>query len=60
MDGCPWCELEYKLTPETEREHLAICPVFQTLPVAAVDKDGKTFVELPGWPGILCERERIQ
>jgi len=59
MDSCPWCELEYELTPETEKAHLAVCPVFQTLPVAAV-KDGKTFVALPGYPDILCERGRIQ
>ena len=59
MDVCPWCELEYELTPETEKAHLAVCPVFQTLPVAAV-KHGKTFVALPGYPDILCERERIQ
>lgn len=59
MDGCPWCELEYEMTPEAEREHLKVCPVFQSLPVAVV-KDGKTFVALPGYPDILCERVRVQ
>jgi hypothetical protein len=58
LDECPWCELEYDLTPETERLHLAVCKVFQSLPVAQV-KDGKTYVALPGWPDILCERQRV-
>ena len=34
MEACPWCEEEYDLTPETEQAHLALCPVFQALPVA--------------------------
>jgi len=57
MTECPWCELEYDLTPETA--HLAICPVFQTSPVAEV-RDVRTFVALPSEPTILCERVRIQ
>ena len=56
---CPWCELDYDLTPETERIHLAKCPVFQAVPVAEV-RDGKTFVAWPSDPEILVERERIQ
>ena len=59
MTVCPWCELEYELTPETEREHLKVCSVFQTLPVAEIH-NGKTFVAVPGCPDILVERERIQ
>ena len=57
--NCPWCEVDYDLDPKTERRHLAVCKVFQTLPVAAF-KDGKTFVALPSDPEILVERERIQ
>lgn len=58
MESCIWCGLEYDLTPKTERDHLKICTVFQTLPVAVV-KNGNTFVALPDDPEILCERERI-
>jgi len=58
VDECPWCEVEYDLTPETELAHLAECKVFQSLPVALV-KDGKTYVALPGRPDILCERQRV-
>lgn len=58
--SCPWCELEYELTPDTEREHLKICQVFQTLPVAETSPEGKTFVALPNFPDILVERVRIQ
>jgi hypothetical protein len=56
---CPWCELDYDLTPETEPIHLATCPVFQTLPVAEF-RNGKTFVALPSDPEILVERRRNQ
>lgn len=59
-DPCPWCELEYELTPETERTHLAICPVYQGLPVAEMTPEGKTFVALPSSPNILVERVKIQ
>ena len=55
---CPWCELDYDLTPETERAHLKVCPVFQKLPVVEW-RNGKTFVALPSDPKILVERERI-
>lgn len=55
---CYWCEEQYDLTPDTEREHLAVCRVFQTLPVAEV-RDGKTFVALPDNPKILVERVRV-
>ncbi len=59
MTDCPWCELEYELTRESEEIHLKICPVFQTLPVAEVC-NGKTFVALPSYPDILVERLRLQ
>jgi hypothetical protein len=65
MTPCPWCGVVYELNVETEWEHLALCPVFQTLPVAEF-KDGKTFVLLPGTgpdfgtDKILCERVRMQ
>jgi hypothetical protein len=54
---CPWCELEYDLNAETERAHLAICKVFQSLPIVETSPSGKTFVEYA--PGILVERVRI-
>jgi hypothetical protein len=56
---CRWCDLEYEITPETEREHLKVCPVYQTLPVAEI-RNGKTFVALPGCDNILVERVRVQ
>ena len=56
--NCPWCDVEYDLNPETEREHLKVCTVFQSLPVAEF-KDGKMFVALPDWPEILVERVRV-
>lgn len=59
MELCPWCDLEYEITPETEAAHLAVCSVFQTLPVAFTREDGKTFVALPSNPEILCERRRV-
>jgi hypothetical protein len=55
---CPWCELEYDLDPESERRHLQICKVFQGLPVVET-RGGKAYVALPGDPGILVERERV-
>lgn len=58
LTDCPWCKQEYDLNPESERLHLAVCAVFQTLPVAEV-RYGKTFVALPGNPRILCERVRV-
>ena len=57
--NCPWCDVEYDLNPETEREHLKVCPVFQTLPVAFVSPAGKTFVAFPSTPSILVERVRV-
>ena len=59
MTKCPWCSFEYDLTPQTESQHLAICPVYQTLPVAEFH-NGKTFVALPSDPDILVERTRLQ
>ena len=60
MKACPWCELEYDLTPYTEPDHLKVCPVFQSAPVAEVRADGKTFVRLPSDENILVQRVRIQ
>lgn len=60
MTECPWCKKEYALTPETEREHLKTCIVFQSLPVVQVTSDGRTFVALPDNPDVLVERTRIQ
>jgi hypothetical protein len=58
-EACPWCEVEYELTPETEQQHLAVCEVFQNLPVAEL-KNGKTFVSLPSCSNILIERIKLQ
>ena len=54
---CIWCLFYYDhFTPETEREHLRTCEEFQSQPVAVV-RDGKTFVQLPGFEHVLVERE---
>jgi hypothetical protein len=55
---CPWCHLQYDLTPETEPSHLSLCPVFQGLPAAQV-VNGKVFVALPNYPSILVERPSV-
>lgn len=57
---CPWCDLEYDLTPQTEKTHLLRCDVYQNLPVAEITPSGKIFVALPSNPNILVERVRIQ
>jgi len=59
LHACPWCDLEYEITPEKEIAHLEICPMFQALPVAEV-RDGKTYVAWPYAPNILVERVRVQ
>lgn len=59
MTPCPWCGLEYDLMPDTEKAHLAVCSVFQKLPVAETTSDGRTFVALPDDEGILVERVRV-
>jgi hypothetical protein len=56
---CDWCSYEYPVfNKDMEREHLQICKVFQSLPVAQF-VNGKTFVALPDDPNILVERVRI-
>ncbi len=55
---CPWCGLQYDLTPKTERRHLALCDIFQSLPVAFTSETGQQFVAVPKHPTILCERVR--
>ena len=56
---CDWCVYEYPdFSRAAEDLHLAVCPVFTTLPVVA-RSDGKDFVQLPGWPEILVERPHL-
>ena len=43
---------------QIEGEHLAVCDVYQTLPVSQYHDD-KEFVELPSCPGLMVERTRI-
>lgn len=59
--ACIWCGYRYgEFTPALEREHLATCVIFRSLPVAEVrESDGKNFVAVPGHPDILVERERL-
>lgn len=60
MSECAWCGVVYDLNPKTEREHLKVCTVFQSLPTAETRSDGKQFVRWPYDDEILMERERIQ
>ena len=56
---CDWCGHRYvgALNTETELQHLFVCAVYQTKPVAEI-RDGKEFIEYPNYPGLLVERVR--
>jgi len=58
--NCIWkCGHVYSdFNQRTEAAHLAVCEVFQSLPVAEYRDDGKNFVLFPGTTNILVERER--
>ena len=54
--GCGHVYPDYN--QKTELEHLSVCGIYQTLPVAQYH-DGKEFVELPRHPGLMVERTRV-
>ena len=57
---CPWrCGHIYPfLDYENERQHLMVCPVYRSLPVAVI-RDGKEYVRSLNGDNIFVQREPL-
>jgi len=55
LHNCDWCGLRYDLDSDSELVHLENCDSFQNQPIVEY-KNGKPFVQLPGYPHIFVEK----